>query len=149
MIRLANIDDYGRVAEILVFNNRKYFYPIFKDINYSFKEFNVLDNYEWLVNDEKIKNSLYVYDDKGIIKGFIIVDSNEVIKLYVDTFFQNEGIGGKLLKFAIKDHQANHLWALEKNTNGIRFYNRYGFFFKGNKKLEEDTTEYLIELVRE
>jgi putative acetyltransferase len=38
------------------------------------------------------------------------------------------------------------LWALEKNTRAIRFYERHGFKITTDKELEEDTTEYLIRL---
>ena len=40
------------------------------------------------------------------------------------------------------------LWALEKNVNALRFYERHGFFRTGMKKLEEGTTEYLLRLER-
>ena len=33
---------------------------------------------------------------------------------------------------------------LEKNEKAIRFYERNGFGVTGEKKLEEDTTEYLV-----
>lgn len=37
---------------------------------------------------------------------------------------------------------------IEKNVKAISFYNRHGFRLTGQKKFEEDTTEYLIELAR-
>ncbi|MEQ3230267.1 hypothetical protein [Fusicatenibacter saccharivorans] len=43
---------------------------------------------------------------------------------------------------------ADHLWALEKNTRAIAFYNRHGFQWTGTKQLEAGTTEYLLELRR-
>ncbi|MDD6575378.1 hypothetical protein ACQRAE_10515 [Mediterraneibacter faecis] len=43
---------------------------------------------------------------------------------------------------------ADHLWALEKNTRAIAFYNRHGFQWTGTKQLEAGTTEYLMELRR-
>ncbi len=48
----------------------------------------------------------------------------------------------------MKEFGADHLWALEKNVKAIRFYERYGFIATGEKKLEEDTDEYLILLRR-
>ena len=40
------------------------------------------------------------------------------------------------------------LWALEKNTKAIAFYQRHGFQMTGQKKFEEGTTEYIVELKR-
>ena len=51
--------------------------------------------------DEILKNIL-VYDD-GLIKGFIQMNGREICKIYVDTFFQNENIGSKLIEYAITE----------------------------------------------
>ena len=56
-------------------------------------------------------------------------------------------IGSELLLFAVETCNANHLWALEKNLRAIRFYERHGFCVTDEKKLEEDTTEYLVKLI--
>ena len=76
------------------------------------------------------------------------MNETEICKIYVDTFFQNEGIGKELIEYAIQELRADNLWALEKNTRAISFYQRHGFHFTGEKKFEEDTTEYLVKLER-
>lgn len=91
-IRKATKKDLSRIAEIYVFNNRMNYWPIFKDDEFSFGELQVVtmvDNY--FRKDEILKNIL-VYDD-GLIKGFIQMNGTEICKIYVDTFFQGEGIG--------------------------------------------------------
>lgn len=146
-IRKAKIDDLSRIAEIAVFNNRINFLPIFKNENFSFSKLQVMSLInEYFIKDEIIKN-IYVYDD-GLIKGFIQMNGTEICKLYVDTFFQNKGIGHKLIEYAIKKFHANNLWVLEKNIKAISFYQRYGFNLTNEKKFEEGTTEYLIKLKR-
>ncbi|MDD3794759.1 MAG: GNAT family N-acetyltransferase [Lachnospiraceae bacterium] len=146
-IRKSKPDDLSRIAEIYVFNNRVNFLPIFKDESFSFGDLQVVSMVDhYFIKDEIIKN-LYVFDD-GLIKGFIQMNGTEICKLYVDTFFQNERIGNKLIKYAIKEHHADHLWALEKNTRAISFYQRHGFYLTGDKKFEEDTTEYLVQMKR-
>lgn len=147
MIRRATIEDVGRMAEIIVYNNRKYYYPIFKDIEYSFQEFNVLSVAEQYRRDENFLKNTYLFQDT-VIKGFISVIDQEVKKLYVDSFFQNEGIGQQLLLFAINNMKASHLWVLEKNKGAIRFYERYGFYPDGERAFEEGTTEVLLHMVR-
>ena len=146
-IRKAKLEDLSRIAEIYIFNNRINYFPIFNDESFSFGELQVvslIDNY--FKNNEIIKN-IYVFDD-GLIRGFFQINKTEICKLYVDTFFQNKGIGNELIEYAIKEFQADNLWALEKNARAISFYQRYGFYLTGEKKLEEGTTEYLVKLER-
>ena len=140
MIRKANDKDLARIAEIQIFNYRLYFYPIFQCDEYYFDELRVPS---LMKEYESHLDSLYVYDD-GVVKGFIKIEGTYIARLFVEPVLQNASIGSELLKYAVKEHNANHLWALEKNVKAIRFYNRHGFFATGEKKLEEDTTEYLI-----
>jgi putative acetyltransferase len=140
MIRKANDKDLARIAEILIFNYRLYFYPIFQSDEYYFDELQVPS---LMKEFESQIDSLYVYDD-GVVKGFIKIEGTYIARLFVEPVLQNASIGSKLLEYAVKEHNADHLWALEKNVKAIRFYNRHGFFATGEKKLEEDTTEYLI-----
>ncbi|MCX4270281.1 MAG: GNAT family N-acetyltransferase [Lachnospiraceae bacterium] len=146
-IRKAITDDLSRIAEIYVFNNRVNFFPIFKDESFSFGELQVVPLVNHYFKKDEIIRNLYVFDN-GLIKGFIQMNGTEICKLYVDTFFQSEKIGNELIEFAIKELHANNLWALEKNVRAISFYQRHGFHLTGQKKLEEDTTEYLVKLER-
>ena len=90
---------------------------------------------------------MYVYDD-GVVKGFIKVEDTYIARLFVEPVLHNAGIGSKLLEYAVKEFNADYLWALERNTRAIRFYERNGFIATGEKKLEEGTTEYLVLLKR-
>lgn len=146
-IRQAEQKDLSRIAEIYVFNNRINYFPIFKDESFSFGELQVVSMIDNYFKKENILNQIYVFDD-GIVKGFVQVNGTEICKLYVDPCLQNEGIGHQLIEFVKENMGADHLWALEKNIKAISFYNRHGFQLSGKKKFEEDTTEYLVELVR-
>lgn len=147
MIRKVRSDEAGRLAEIIVYNNRKYYYPIFKDIVYSFSEFSVANVAKRFAEDSDFMEHCYVYED-AVVKGFICVSGGEIRKLYVDSFFQGEGIGTALLLFAVDALKADHLWALEKNENALRFYEKHGFRRSGEKCFEDGTAEYLVRLVR-
>ena len=72
MNRAVKKEDLVRLAEIIVFNNRKNYYPIFQDIVYSFKEYNVVSVMNMFENDPIFMSSTYVYEDE-VIKGFITV----------------------------------------------------------------------------
>lgn len=144
-IRKAAADDVSRIAEIYVFNNRMNFFPIFKDEKFSFGELQVVPLADQYFKKDEILKDIYVYDD-GLIRGFVQMDQREICKLYVDPFFQGAGIGKMLMEYAVCELHGNHLWALEKNTRAVSFYQRNGFHLTGAKKFEEGTAEYLVEL---
>ena len=143
-VRQATIADLSRIAEIVIFNYRLNFYPIFKNDDYYFNELQVS---KVAKQYEDVVGNMWVYDD-GVIKGVIQIENSEIKKLFVEPALQGKSIGSYLLKYAIVEHKANTLWALEKNVRAIRFYNRHGFNVTTDKKLEEDTTEYLVRLKR-
>lgn len=75
-------------------------------------------------------DNIYVFDD-GIVKGMMKWNCEsskiwELKELYVDPFFQGEGIGTSLIKnfmTAAKHQNVDEtvLWVLEENTSAIRF----------------------------
>ena len=146
-IRKAKTNDLSRIAEIYVFNNRVNYFPIFKDEKFSFGELQVVTMADNYFGKDKILKNILVYND-GLIKGFIQMNGTEICKIYVDTFFQGEGIGKELIEYAINEYHANNLWALEKNERAICFYKKHGFNLTGQKNFEEDTVEYLVQLTR-
>ena len=143
-VRQATIADLSRIAEIVIFNYRLNFYPIFQNDDYYFNELQVS---KVAKQYEDVVGNMWVYDD-GAIKGVIQIENSEIKKLFVEPALQDKSIGSYLLKYAIVEHKANTLWALEKNVRAIRFYMRHGFNVTTDKKLEEDTTEYLVRLKR-
>ena len=144
-IRQAKYEDVERIAEILVFNYRLNFYPIFQDDSFYFEELKVSKQTANYVNN---LDSIWVYDD-GVVKGFIQIEKDEVKKLFVEPALQGKAVGAELLKYAISEKNVNYLWALEKNTKAIAFYKRHGFEITNDKKYEEDTTEYLVRMERQ
>jgi len=144
-IRRAEAQDISRIAEILVFVKRINFRPIFQDDDYSFNELQVLTVAQQY-SDPGVLKEIWVYDD-GIVKGLIHITGEEIRTLYVDSFFQNEGIGSALIEFAKANFPIGFLWAIELNTAAIRFYERHGFRASGEKKFEDGTDKYLIKMV--
>ena len=143
-IRPAQADDLARIAEIEVFNYRLCFYPIFQSDDYYFCELQVPSRMQAF---QEVLHQIWVYDD-GAVKGFIQIKGQEVKKLFVEPVLHGCGIGAELLKQAIAEKNVRFLWALEKNTRAIAFYERHGFHQTAEKKPEEDTDEYLIRLER-
>ncbi|MBE6866173.1 MAG: GNAT family N-acetyltransferase [Oscillospiraceae bacterium] len=141
-IRQATEKDLSRIAEIEIFNYRLNFYPIFKSDWFYFEYLTVPSLMEKYAVET---GSFYVYDD-GVIKGFVKTSDNEIQKLFVEPVLQGNKIGDALVNFATEKLSADNLWALEKNTKAIKFYEKHGFELIGEKKFEEDTTEYLVKL---
>ncbi len=118
-IRKADKTDLIRIAEILIFNYRMYFYSIFQDDDFYFVTLQVPTVMQWY---EGHLDSIWVYDD-GVVKGFIQVEDKEIKKLFVEPVLHNASIGSKLLTNAIEEQHADFLWALEKNSKAIHFTN--------------------------
>ena len=146
MIRKARPDDLSRIAEILVFVKRIKFRPIFQDDDYSFGELQVLPVAKQY---SELLDRIWVYDDNGIVKGLIHIEGKEIKELYVDYFFQSMGIGSRLIEYAKEKYDVRFLWAIEKNTDAIRFYETHGFHLTEKKQFEEGTTEYLVMMERD
>ncbi|MBE5780098.1 MAG: GNAT family N-acetyltransferase [Clostridiales bacterium] len=144
LIRPAQKSDLERIAEIEVFNYRLNFYPIFRNDTFYFSE---LRTSALAAAYAKEPAGLYVYDD-GVVRGFVQVVRQEIRKLFVEPVLQSNSIGAALLCFATEQLHADHLWALEKNTRAIAFYERHGFHLTADKKPEEGTHEYLVRLMR-
>ncbi|MDO5118516.1 MAG: GNAT family N-acetyltransferase [Coriobacteriales bacterium] len=146
VIRKATIEDISRIAEIHVFVKRLKFWPIFKDDEYSFKDVQVLTEAQRYA-DPSVLSNLFVYDD-GVVKGFMHIENSEIVNLYVDYFFQGQGIGGALIEYAKEHVPVSFLWALECNTDAIRFYEAHGFVRTDERELEDGTSEYLVKMRR-
>ena len=83
MIRKASVQDISRIAEILVFDKRINFRPIFQDDDYSFNELQVLKVAQAYARPE-ILDHMLVYDD-GIVKGLLHIEGTEI------AFFRGRG----------------------------------------------------------
>lgn len=145
-IRKAEVRDLSRIAEILVFVKRINYRPIFQNDAYSFGELQVLNVAREYAAPARLEQ-MWVYDD-GIVKGLMRIEGEEIKELYVDHFFQGQGVGAQLIEFAKERFSCRCLWALEKNTGAIRFYRRHGFELTDIRRPEEGTAEYLVLLER-
>ncbi|WP_330387691.1 GNAT family N-acetyltransferase [Butyrivibrio fibrisolvens] len=147
VIRKAEPRDISRIAEILVFTKRIKYRSIFHNDEYSFNELQVVKVIDEFM-DSELLDKVWVFDD-GIVKGMIHLEGNEISELYVDYFFWKQGIGAKLVEFAIEKHNSRFLWTLEKNKDAIRFYEAHNFKLNGKRQLEEGTPEYIVMLERD
>ena len=153
MLRKAEKRDIPRIAEILIFTKRTTYRSVFKNDNVSFNIMQVVSTAEDLQKEGVIDNT-YVFDD-GIVKGMAKVEeqNNEmkICELYIDPFFQGEGIGKTTLNYFIekarKTNKLLYLWVLEENSNAIEFYKKFGFVYDNVRKEFETTGHYILKYV--
>jgi len=147
MIRRATIEDASRIAEILIFTKRMNYRTIFQNDKVSFGEMQVYPlAKEYLENPDKLEN-VWVYDDE-FVKAMMHTEGTQIVELYVDVFFENQGIGSRLIEYAMEQLKCDQLWVLEKNISAIRFYEKHGFRLTGEKMMEEGTAEYIARMKR-
>ena len=147
MIRRATVSDASRIAEILIFSKRTNYRKIFRNDRVSFGEMQVYPLAKRYMDHPDALTGIWVFDD-AFVKGMIHIRDNQILELYVDPFFESQGIGSILIKFAVEQMHCDHLWVLEKNINAIRFYQRHGFQLTGEKKHQDGTAEFIVRMER-
>ena len=125
-IRKASANDISRIAEILVFSKRKNYRHIFNNDIGSFVELQVYPLADEFSNKPELLNDIFVYDNE-FVKGVMHVEGPEVKELYIEPFFEGNGIGGELIEFAKAELNCHELWVLNENKRAIEFYKRHGF----------------------
>lgn len=142
MIRKSIETDLARIAEISVFTKRVAYRLIFNDDAFSFNVLTVPGVMDVL---RMSLNAIWVWEDSGIVKGFVHIEGDELKELYVDWFFQGDGIGTELLRFAVS-RGCTFLWVLEHNEHAIRFYEKNGFYSTGEMIAWNDTGQFIIKM---
>ena len=77
--------------------------------------------------------TIYIYKENNINKGFIHIqnglDITDLLNIIVKPEYQNQGIGGVLLKYIIDNKQDKKIMleVRSKNINAIKLYQKYDF----------------------
>lgn len=148
MIRKSTPRDASRVAEILVFTKRVNYRAIFNDDIGSFVDLQVYPLAKAYIENPDALRNVWVFDD-GIVKGMLHAKDGEIVELYVDSFFEGQGIGGQLIEFAVRELNCTYLWVLDKNVRAKRFYQSHGFRPTGEQRPEGDTGETIVLMRRQ
>ena len=69
----------------------------------------------------------WVYEEDGIIIGFIGMMGNEIGGLFVLPDHHSKGIGKQLVDFISELHEELEVEVFKENKIGRAFYNKYGF----------------------
>lgn len=131
MIRKLRKADINKVADIWWDTNIKahYFIPA----QYWKRNFG-------LVKELLLQATVYVYEDKQEIQGFVGLSDEYIEGIFVSAEMQSQGIGKILLNY-VKGKRNNLLLNVyQKNTRAISFYQREGFEIQCNG-IDEATGE--------
>ena len=118
MIRELRKVDINKVAEIWLDTNIKTHYFISAQYWKS--------NFE-LVKELLLQATVYVYEDKLEIQGFIGLSNEYIEGIFVSAEMQSQGIGKILLNYVKGKRNKLILNVYQKNTRAISFYQREGF----------------------
>ena len=118
MIRALQEADIERVAEIWLDSNLKAHHFIPAQYWKS--------NFE-LVKELLLQATVYVYEDKQEIQGFIGLSNEYIEGIFVSAEMQSQGIGKILLNYVKGKRNKLILNVYQKNTRAISFYQREGF----------------------
>ncbi len=73
------------------------------------------------------KADTWIYEQEGVVIGFISLIGNEVAALFVQPAFHGAGAGRALVDKARELHGDLEVEVFEVNSIGLQFYLRYGF----------------------
>ncbi|WP_326907665.1 N-acetyltransferase [Sedimentibacter sp. MB31-C6] len=109
-----------------------------------------IDKNYWHSNYETVKKMLpdatiLVYEDKGIILGFVGLMNSYIAGIFIDSDNQSKGIGRLLLECAKERNSELSLSVYKKNDRAVNFYLKEGFV-PINEQIDENTNETEINM---
>ncbi|WP_297517469.1 N-acetyltransferase [uncultured Clostridium sp.] len=107
----------------------------------------------WIDNCEVVKNEYipicetYVYEDEGIVKGFIaILKKGFIGAIFIDNKDRGKGIGTKLMNHAKGKYDYLALEVYKDNNSSVKFYKKQNFkIIEENFSEETNKIEYVME----
>ncbi|AIN92956.1 GNAT family N-acetyltransferase [Treponema putidum] len=155
MVRLAELKDISRIAEINIYGWRNAYRGIVDDI-FLFCELSVEKSIGRLkkeLSSQSGSSAFYVYEDDGdgIIKGMMRTgmcrdddkpDGFELMAIYVEKAFERSGVGSKLITYFEKEakklgmHEL-YIWVFQENRIARNFYELHGFKPDGKTQVHE------------
>ena len=135
MLRKMKTDDLDPVVQIWLESNRQ---------AHSFIEADY-----WEKNKEEVRKMLpysliQIAEIEGNIVGFIGMNENKIVGLFVNCNFQSRGIGYSLIEWAKTGNEELTLSVYQKNQRALQFYLKEGFVI-GERLMDQKTGE--IELL--
>lgn len=129
MIRKFKADDIDRVMILWLETN--------------IKAHNFIEDSYWQSNFHKVKDmmpsaTIYVYEQNGVIQGFIGLMDSYIAGIFVDSEIQSKGIGKQLLNYVKDRFSELSLQVYKQNSRAVQFYLRENFTIS-DEQIDEDT----------
>lgn len=88
--------------------------------------------------------SLWGYEYQGQLVGFMGLAENNLEMLFIDAAIRGQGIGKKLLDYAIQNERITQVEVNEQNEQAVGFYQYMGFKTKSRAALDGQGKPYPI-----
>ncbi|WP_240776317.1 GNAT family N-acetyltransferase [Nitrincola alkalilacustris] len=72
-------------------------------------------------------SEIYVYEENGIIQGFLSLQDDTLAALFIRPEYQGRGIGFQLMEMAKEERERLDLAVYKCNWRSVDFYERCGF----------------------
>ncbi len=96
----------------------------------------------------QVQTLVCVRDVEGQVVGFIGVDGVEVAMLFIHPDWRGQGIGRRLMEYAINTRGATAVDVNEQNEQAVGFYRRMGFEVVGRSPLDNEGRPFPILYLR-
>lgn len=135
MIRKIRLSDYSRLIEIWESSvlNTHIFLKV-EDFTY-YKE-------QMPVYFEHV--TLFGFEEDGILVGFMGIAGEYLEMLFIHNDYRGEGIGKKLIMYAIDNLKVTKVDVNEQNTQAVDFYKYIGFQILKRSELDGQGKDYPI-----
>jgi len=121
-------EDYSRVVEVWEASVRA---------THHFVKESDIELFRPMVRDELPTIDLgCVRDESGVVVGFIGIAAGKIEMLFIHPDWRGQGIGRRLVRYAIDQHGATTLDVNEQNDQALGFYLRVGFEVVGRSELD-------------
>lgn len=70
---------------------------------------------------------VFCLTNENLVLGFIGVADKKIEMLFLDPNYFGQGLGQRLLSFAVRELKADQLDVNEQNSKALKFYQKFGF----------------------
>lgn len=137
MIRNFKIDDSNSVMQIWLETNIK---------THSFIEKSYWQENYAMVKEALPNSTIFVYEDNGIIQGFVGLTKDYIAGIFINEKSQSKGIGKALLNYLKDKYSKLSLRVYKKNIRAIKFYLRENFTIS-KEEIDKNTNEMEIVMI--
>ena len=88
--------------------------------------------------------SVYCLTSENKVVGFMGIVDYTIEMLFLDPDFIGQGLGTKLMNFALDELKANKVEVNEQNFNAVKFYSKFGFSTYERTEKDPEGKDYPI-----